>query len=94
MDDHMELWDIWRAPLLAWIGLCLLLVTTCTLAYVPLGEGNLPVSLCIAALKATLVAWVFMRLSEGNALNRLTAAAGPIWIFVMFLLVGADYFTR
>jgi hypothetical protein len=36
----------------------------------------------------------FMRLFENNALNRLAAAAGPIWVFVMFLLMGADYFTR
>jgi cytochrome c oxidase subunit 4 len=94
MGDHATLWDIYRAPLLTWVALCLLLATTCALAYVPLGQGNLPISLCIAALKATLVAWVFMRLSQGNALNRLAAAAGPIWIFVMFLLIGADYFTR
>ena len=37
---------------------------------------------------------VFMRLREDNALNRLAASAGPIWIFIMFLLIGADYFTR
>jgi cytochrome c oxidase subunit IV len=94
MDDRAPLWDICRAPLLTWAALCALLATTCTLAYVPLGQANLLVSLCIAALKAALVAAVFMRLSEGNALNRLAAAAGPIWIFVMFLLIGADYFTR
>ncbi len=94
MGDHATLWDICRAPLLTWVALCLLLATTCALAYVPLGRGNLPISLCIAALKAMLVAWVFMGLSEDNALNRLAAAAGPIWIFVMFLLIGADYFTR
>jgi cytochrome c oxidase subunit IV len=94
MDDHAALWDICRAPLLTWVALCALLAMTCALAYVPLDQGNLPISLCIAALKATLVAWVFMRLSERNALNRLAAAAGPIWIFVMFLLIGADYFTR
>jgi cytochrome c oxidase subunit 4 len=92
MDERKR--EIWVRPLLVWVGLCLLLATTCTLSYVPLGRAALPVALCIAALKATLIGAVFMRLFENNALNRLAAAAGPIWIFVMFLLMGADYFTR
>jgi cytochrome c oxidase subunit 4 len=52
------------------------------------------VSLWIAAVKAVLIAAVFMQLREGNALNRLAASAGPIWLFIMFLLIGADYVTR
>jgi caa(3)-type oxidase subunit IV len=93
MDKH-QIWRICRFPLLTWVGLCVLLATTCFLAYVPLGRGNLPVSLCIAALKAALVGAVFMKLREPNALNRLAASAGPIWLFIMFLLIGTDYFTR
>jgi caa(3)-type oxidase subunit IV len=60
----------------------------------PLGNGNLPVSLCIAGMKAALVGAIFMRLREPNALIRLVACVGPIWIFIMFLLMGTDYFTR
>jgi caa(3)-type oxidase subunit IV len=90
-DRHRE---IWIRPLLTWAALCALLATTCALAYVPLGAANFPISLCIAALKASLVGMIFMRLFENNALNRLAAAAGPIWVLVMFLLMGADYFTR
>lgn len=86
--------EIWIRPLLTWIALCVLLAATCTLAYVPLGAGNLPLSLCIAAIKASLVGVVFMRLFEPNPINRLAAAAGLIWIFVMFLLIFADYLTR
>lgn len=89
-----ELWQVGRVPLLTWVALCLLLALTCTLAYAPLGRGNLPVSLCIAAVKASLVGAVFMRLSEPNALNRLAAGAGLVWLFIMFLLLGSDYFTR
>ena len=92
--DKRQLWRICRLPLLIWLGLCVLLATTCFLAYVPLGRGNLPVSLCIAALKAALIGAVFMRLRESSALNRLAASAGPIWLLIMFLLVGADYVTR
>jgi cytochrome c oxidase subunit 4 len=94
MDKEPLLAELIRRPLLAWLGLCLLLAATCALAYVPMGRGNFPVSLCIAALKAVLVALVFMRLAEPNPLNRLAACAGPIWIFIMFLLTGTDYFTR
>lgn len=94
MDKPRPHREIWIRPLLAWAGLCALLAATCTLAYVPMGDANLPVSLVIAALKATLVAVIFMRLFEDNLINRLAAAAGPIWIFVMFLLIFADYFTR
>lgn len=92
--DRRRLWSVCRAPVLVWLGLCALLATTCSLAYVPLGRGNLPVSLCIAALKVGLIGAVFMRLREDDALNRLAASAGPVWLFIMFVLIGADYFTR
>jgi cytochrome c oxidase subunit 4 len=94
MDDRKSWKTIFGRPFLTWVALCVLLAMTCALAYVPLGRGNLPLSLAIAATKACLVGLVFMRLSEPNPLNRLAAAAGPIWIFVMLLLTGADYFTR
>ncbi|HWB51497.1 MAG TPA: cytochrome C oxidase subunit IV family protein [Stellaceae bacterium] len=92
--DKTRIWRLCRLPLLVWAALCVLLATTCFLAYVPMGRGNLPVSLCIAGLKAALIGAVFMRLREPNALNRLAASAGPIWLFIMFLLIGADYYTR
>lgn len=87
-------WQINRDLVIAWACLCALLATTCTLAYVPLGKGNLPLSLVIAAIKAALVGAIFMHLSEHNVLNRLAAFVGPIWVFIMFVLLGADYFTR
>lgn len=88
------LWQISRAPLLVLVALFTLLAATVALAYVPLGSANLAVSLGIAALKAALVGFIFMRLSESNSLNRLAAMAGPVWVFVMFLLLYGDYFTR
>ncbi|MBV9992156.1 MAG: cytochrome C oxidase subunit IV family protein [Alphaproteobacteria bacterium] len=92
MDERRR--EIWIRPLLTWAALCVLLAATCALAYVPMGRANLAVSLAIAAAKAGLVGVVFMRLFENNPLNRLAAAAGPIWIFVMFLLLFSDYATR
>ena len=94
MGDTARRREIWIRPLLTWIALCILLATTCALSYVPLGDGNLIVALMVAAIKASLVGAVFMRLFEPNPINRLAAAAGPIWIFIMFVLIGADYFTR
>ncbi len=94
MDERSQRRAIWLRPLLTWVTLCALLAATCTLAYVPLGAANLPISLCIAAVKASLVGAIFMRLFENNALNRLVAAAGPIWIFIMFLLMFSDYLSR
>lgn len=85
---------LWLKPLLTWIALCALLSATCALSFVPMGEGNLVVALLIAAAKAALVGGIFMRLSEDTALDRLAAAAGPIWLIIMFLLIGSDYFTR
>ena len=83
--------DIWRAPL---PGGAILPGTSPLRWPVPLGRANLPVSLTIAAIKAALVGWVFLRLSARESLNRLVASAGFIWIFIMFLLMGADYYTR
>ena len=94
MADKSDLWRAWRGPILTWVALCVALAATCAIAYVPLGKGNLPVSLVIAAIKAALVGMIFMRLSEKNALNRMAACVGPIWIFIQFVLMGSDYFTR
>ena len=94
MAERAHRSELWLRPVLTWIALCILLALTCGLSYVPLGGGNLVVALAIAAIKASLVAFVFMRLFEPNPLIWLAAAAGPMWIFIMFLLTGADYFTR
>jgi cytochrome c oxidase subunit IV len=94
MDDRRRFWRLSRRPLLTWAALCILLAATCTLAYVPLGRGNLPLSLCIAAVKAALIGVIFMRLSEPNPINRFAASAGLLWIFILFVLLGSDYPTR
>jgi caa(3)-type oxidase subunit IV len=91
---QVRLWDIWRVPFFVWLALCAALATTCIVAYLPLGTFNIVVSLLIAGFKAVLIGVVFMKLSDRNPLLRLAACAGPLWVFVMFLLLGADYLTR
>ncbi len=94
MDRSATLWRLSRGPLLVLVALGALLSATVALAYVPLGSANLGISLAIAAVKGSLVGLIFMRLNEANSLNRLAAMAGPIWVFVMFLLLYGDYLTR
>jgi cytochrome c oxidase subunit 4 len=94
MDKGKNRWNLCREPLLAWLALVALLGITCALAFVPMGRLNLPLSLGIAFLKAALVGVIFMRLREDRPLHRLAASIGPIWIVIMLLLTGTDYFTR
>ncbi len=94
MADNRKLRSLLWRPILTWAALCVALAATCAISYLPLGAANLPIALAIAAFKALLVVGVFMRLSENQPLNRMAALAGPAWIFIMFVLMGADYFTR
>ncbi len=94
MVDKEKLMGVLMRPLATWVALCVALGATCAISYLPLGLFNLPIALAIAAFKALLVMAVFMRLVEDQPLNRMAAAAGPLWIFIMFILMGAEYFTR
>jgi cytochrome c oxidase subunit 4 len=94
MKDSGDMREILRGPLLAWAALCLLLAITVAAAYVPLGAGNLLVSLTIAAAKAAVIAIAFMELARANSLQRLAAFAGLFWLLFLFVLMFADYLTR
>ena len=75
-------------------ALLVLTFTTYGIAYAPLGEWHVPAALGIAVVKATLVALIFMHLSESPKLTWLVVAAG---MFTLVLLIGfilADYWTR
>jgi cytochrome c oxidase subunit 4 len=85
---------IWVRPVLAWLALLILLGLTVVVSFMPLGSFNLPISLCIAGVKASIIGFVFMRLIEVSPLQRLAAMAGPVWIFIMFVLMASDYLTR
>ena len=54
----------------------------------------MPAGLAIAALKAAIVAWLFMRLREAGLLLRTAALAGlAVWT-IQLVLTGVDYETR
>ena len=83
-----------RDYLVTWAALLALLAATFALAHLRLGTWNSVVSLAIAALKALLVACVFMRLRRAPALVVIFAGAALVAMAILFGLSGTDYATR
>ncbi|MBO4224391.1 cytochrome C oxidase subunit IV family protein [Bradyrhizobium neotropicale] len=82
-------------PLLAaWLVLLALLALTVGLSYVPLGNGNAMIALSIAALKAAVVAAVFMELWHRGPRTLIFAAAGLFWLAILLWLGLMDFLTR
>jgi caa(3)-type oxidase subunit IV len=79
---------------LTWGLLLALMLTSLGSAYLRLGVFNMVTGLVIAAIKAALVLWLFMRLREAPALIRLVAAIGIALWGVLVVLSGVDYATR
>jgi cytochrome c oxidase subunit 4 len=79
---------------IAWIALLALMLSSLGSAYLKLGPWNMVTGLVIAAIKATIVAWLFMRLRESGPLIRLVAVAGLGLWSVLVALSGVDYETR
>jgi len=75
-------------------ALLVLLAATVAIAYVELGWINIAANLGIALIKAVLVAWVFMELSEVRSSVRLFALGVVVWIAIMFIFTAADYLFR
>jgi len=83
-----------RPLVLTWLALLALLALSAASAWIPLGWMNTAIGLAVAAVKALLVAIVFMRLRASHPLLRLTALAGLVTLALLFALSGADYATR
>lgn len=77
-----------------WLALMVLLALTTGIAFIPLGEANLFISLAIAATKALLVLIIFMELKGSSSLIRAAAASGFFWLMIMIALTTADYAHR
>jgi len=85
---------LWLMPVLIWLALLVLLATTVTTAFVPLGPLNGIISMSVAATKAALVVLFFMNIRSSSPLLRLASAAGLFWLILMFVLTAGDYLTR
>jgi cytochrome c oxidase subunit 4 len=83
-----------RALTLSWLALLLLLATTVTLAYQPLGVFHSPVALTIAALKALIVAAIFMELRASRPLIIAVATTGLCWLAILLWLSSNDFTRR
>jgi len=77
-----------------WLGLMVLLALTLGSSYIRLGGFNTAVNFVIAAMKAGLVAYYFMRLRSGDALVRIAAAIGVLWALTLTALTLVDVLTR
>jgi cytochrome c oxidase subunit IV len=87
-------WKLWRRNGLIWVALMCLLALTLVLAYVPMGVFTPMAGIAIAFAKAGLVVMLFMELAGSKPLIRLAAAAGLIFLTVLFALTLADVLSR
>jgi cytochrome c oxidase subunit IV len=85
---------IWLRPIAVWAALVLLGFVSLISAYLPLNAFNTPLNLTIAGVMVILL-WLFlMDLIGSDALLRLIAVAGVVWLSFMFALTFSDYFSR
>jgi len=75
-------------------ALLALLALTMGLSFVDLGAFNFPAAITIAAVKAVLVATIFMELRHSNRLLWALAAASLFWLAILVGGTFADIGTR
>jgi cytochrome c oxidase subunit IV len=71
-----------------------LLAATMWVAYVDLGDWNLPVAMAIAMIKGALIVLFFMHVHYGSGLAKVFAGAGFFWLFILLSIAMSDYATR
>jgi cytochrome c oxidase subunit 4 len=79
---------------IVFLALMVLLVATVGVAYVHLGVFNIPVAYAIATLKAVLILWFFMHLSESTRLVQVFAFASFAWLLIFLVMTSGDYISR
>ncbi len=77
-----------------WLALLLLLALTVEAAYLRVGVLNPVLAVGIAVVKALLIATYFMHLRSAARVVWIVAAAGVVWLVIMFVGTAADYLTR
>ena len=93
-NSHRRPMHIWLRPVAVWVALVLLGLVSLGAAYLPLNAFNTPLNLAIAGVMVILL-WLFlMDLIGSDALIRLIAVAGLVWLSFMFALTFSDYFSR
>jgi cytochrome c oxidase subunit IV len=93
-DQARRSWWLWQAPALVWLELLVLFGANFASAYLPLGTGNIAINLLIAAIMIVMLVTFLMDLKGAKALIRVVAAAGLLWLTLMFSLTFNDYLSR
>jgi cytochrome c oxidase subunit 4 len=93
-NNARRAWWLWQAPAVALVALLILFGASLGSAYLPLGIGNLTANLVIAAVMIVLLVIFLMDLKSATALARVVAAAGLLWLILMFALTFNDYLLR
>jgi cytochrome c oxidase subunit 4 len=93
-DQVRRSWWLWQAPALVWLVLLILFGASFASAYLPLGSGNIAVNLMITAIMIMILVTFLMDLKDATALIRVVAAAGLLWLILMFALTFSDYLLR
>jgi cytochrome c oxidase subunit IV len=93
-DQTRRSWWLWQGPALVWLALLVLFGASFASAYLPLGTGNIAVNLLIAAIMIVVLVTFLMDLKNATALIRVVAAAGLLWLILMFALTFSDYLSR
>jgi len=75
-------------------ALVVLTVLTVAVAEIDLGALNTFVAVSIAVVKALLVLLYFMHVRYSSQLTWVYAAAGVIWLLILFALTLGDYVSR
>jgi cytochrome c oxidase subunit 4 len=73
-----------RKLTLAYCGLLALLALTVGSSFLDLGGLNSALNLAIAAVKAVIIAVLFMQLAGEGMLPRLAVAATGLWLAILF----------
>ncbi|HEX4765761.1 MAG TPA: oxidase [Lichenihabitans sp.] len=84
----------WRRNGIVWLVLLALQAGSLAGAYASFGHWALPLDVGIGAVMVLIVGIFTMGLEKTTALNRLTAAAGFVFVLVMFALTLGDVYTR
>ncbi len=93
-QDHHEHVVPVTTFLIVFAALLVLMTITVVVAFLPLGEFNLPIALTIAVIKALLVVLFFMEVKYGSRLLWVFAGSSFVFLLIMLALTMNDYLTR
>ena len=84
----------WRRNGVVWLALLALQACSLAIAYASFGRWTLPLNVGIGAVMVVIVGIFTMGLEKAATLDRLAAAAGFVFLLVMFALTLGDVYTR